>query len=158
MGMNDAQLNSVDIVNKYKGDIAKLSKYLNWLEAKKSDKVLSIYKENDLDKTTLSVPVFDSNLLRFVKEAKQTQLIDENYVYVYSKFRIRDYKDEWKIIEGCKIQDMYILKGILSKYVINGMTKSIVWSEAVEYSIFLKVISKLKELMEFWDGEQQNGR
>lgn len=156
--MNDAQLNSVDIVNKYKSDVVRLSQYLIWLEAKKSDKVLSIYKENDLDKTTIAVPVFDSNLLRFVKEAKNTQLMDENYVYVYSKFQIRDYKDEWKLIENCKIQDIYILKGILSKYVLKGMTKAIVWSEAVEYSIFLKVITKLKELMEFWDGEQMNGR
>lgn len=156
--MNDAQLNASDIINIYRNDITKLSRYLPWLKSKKSEKLLSMYGDNDLAKVSMPVPVYDSTLLRFVKEARETKLMDSNYVYVYSKFRVKTYKEEWKLIENCSIQEIYILKGILSKYVMKGMTKANVWSDAIEYSIFLKVVSRLKSLMDFWDGDQMNGR
>lgn len=156
--MNDGQLNSADIIKKYKVDIIKMTQYLSWLQAKDSEKLISFYGDEDLKTTTLAVPVFDSTLLRFVREARATQLMDSNYAYVYSKFHIRDYREEWKLIENCKIHDIYILKGILSKYILKGMTKGAFWSQGIEYSIFLKVVSKLKELVEFFDGEELNGR
>jgi len=156
--MMEAQLKSEEIVIMYKKEVDRLSQYLPWLQSKKAEKVMDFYKDNGLEQTSLPIPVFDGTLLKFVKEAKEMELMDDNYVYVYSRFSIRNYKDEWKLIEECKIHDIYILRGILSKYVLKGFTKSRVWPEAMEYMIFLKIVSKLKELMEFWNGEKRDGR
>ena len=64
---------------------------------------------------------------------------------------MRTLQDELRMIDRASIMDMDILKGILSKYVLGGMTKGRLWSEAVYNSIFLKVIRKMKENLEFWD-------
>ena len=44
-----------------------------------------------------------------------------------------------------------MLKGILSKYVLEGMRKGRRWSEAVEEGIFLNVVRKMKENLDYWD-------
>lgn len=150
--MDKAKLSNDDIVKEYKAEIDKLIKYIPWLESKKGEDVSGFYEDEELIKNSMTVPVYDSTLLSFVKDAKKTKLIDTNYAYVYSKFRIKNYKDEWKLIESAKITDIYLLKGILSKYVLRGMIKGSVWTEAVENQIFCRVLWKLKELMEFWDG------
>ncbi len=49
------------------------------------------------------------------------------------------------------IKEMDVLKAILSRYVMEGMTKGRKWSEAVENGVFLTVISKMKENLDFWD-------
>lgn len=141
-----------ELVNEYRADITKLAKYIPWLEQKSGKEVSRMYTGQELELKSISFPTYDSTLLSFVKEAKNTKLMDKNYAYVYSRYRIRDYRDEWKLIETAKITDIPMLKGILSKYVLKGMTKGTVWSEAVEKQIFLRVLVKMKELVEFWDG------
>ena len=46
---------------------------------------------------------------------------------------------------------MDTLKGILSKYILGGMTKGQVWSEGVSNGSILKVLLKMKEILEYWD-------
>ena len=41
--------------------------------------------------------------------------------------------------------------GIMAKYVLGGMTKGKLWSEAVENGVFLQALLKIKELLEVWD-------
>ena len=77
--------------------------------------------------------------------------MDRNYRYVYSRYRIRTMQDELQMIGRTTIREMDVLKGILSKYVMEGMTKGRVWSEGVEKGIFLKVIRQMKEHLDFWD-------
>ena len=89
--------------------------------------------------------------MSFIKEVQRTGLLDRNYVYVYSRNRIRTVADELQIIDRCGIMEMDILKGILSKYVMGGMTKGRLWTEAVYNQVFLKVLMKMKENIEFWD-------
>ena len=89
--------------------------------------------------------------MNLVKDAKRTQLLDRNYAYVYSRHRIRTVEDEQRLIERATIQDMDTLKGILSKYILGGMTKGQVWSEGVSNGSILKVLLKMKEILEYWD-------
>lgn len=139
------------VVNEYRPDVEKLARYLPWLESKMGSSVQQSYSGSGIEEHSISFPVYDSTLMSFVKEAQRTKLMDRNYRYVYSRSRIRTLQDELRIIERCSIQEMDVLKGILSKYVMGGMTKGRMWSEAVETGIFLYVLKKMKANLDFWD-------
>lgn len=100
---------------------------------------------------TFSFPVYDSTLLSFINDVGVSCFMDTNYHYVYSRNHIRTHEDEWKAIERVTVMDMEILNGILSKYVLGGMTKAVLWKEGVQYEIFLRVLLKAKEIVEYWD-------
>lgn len=137
-----------EIIKAYREDVAKLSRYISWLETKSGSDVMSSYCA---DQSTFSFPVFDGTLMSFVKEAQATKLMNRNYRYTYSRNHIKTAKDELSLIRTASIKDFGMLCDILSKYVLGGMTKAQVWREGVENRIFLEVIVKLKELIEFWD-------
>lgn len=139
------------VVNEYKPDIEKLIRYLPWLEEKAGQMVSETFGGSGIKENSITFPVYDSTLMSFIKEVQRTKLLDRNYVYVYSRNRIRTTTDELRMIDRCSIMEMDILKGILSKYVMGGMTKGRLWTEAVRNQIFLKIIRKMKENIEFWD-------
>lgn len=139
------------VVNEYRADVEKLARYLPWLESKKGTSVQQSYSGSGVEKNSISFPVYDSTLLAFVKEAQRTKLVDRNYRYVYSRCRIRILQDEFFAIKRSTIKEMDVLKAILSRYVMEGMTKGGKWPEAVENGIFLAVITKMKENLDFWD-------
>ncbi|MCM1253181.1 MAG: hypothetical protein NC321_10200 [Clostridium sp.] len=143
------------VVQDYKADVERLIRYLPWLEEKAGKDVSSTYSGDGIGEHSIPFPVYDSTLLGFVKEVQRTKLLDRNYRYIYSKHRIVTVEDERKIIERCDITQMDILKGILSKYIMGGMTKGKMWTEAVENRVFLKVVRKMKENLEFWDKPMQ---
>lgn len=138
------------IVNDYRPDVDRLAKYLPWLEEKAGRSVSERFEGSGIGEHSIPFPVYDSTLLGFIKEAQQTKLLDRNYVYVYSRNKIKTLDDEFKAISRADISHMDVLKGILSKYVMGGMTKGSVWSEAVSNRIFLKVVQKMKENLDFW--------
>lgn len=140
------------IITEYKTDVQRLIRYLPWLEANTGKSVSQTFEGSGIRDTSITFPVYDGTLMSFIKEVQQTKLLDRNYVYVYSKMRIRTTADEKDVIQKCDIKEMHVLKGILSKYVLGGMTKGTLWTEAVKNGIFLQVISKMKENLEFWDG------
>lgn len=139
------------VVQEYKADVEKLIRYLPWLEKKSGSNVSETYSGSGIGEHSIAFPVYDSTLLSFVKEVQRTNLLDRNYRYIYSRNRIVTQKDELRAISNADITHMDILKGILSKYVMGGMTKGRVWSEAVQNRIFLNVVKKMKENLEFWD-------
>lgn len=139
------------VVNEYKPDIEKLIRYLPWLEEKAGQMVSETFDGSGIKENSITFPVYDSTLMSFIKEIQRTKLLDRNYVYIYSRNRIRTTADELRMIDRCSIMEMDILKGILSKYVMGGMTKGRLWTEAVRNQIFLKIIRKMKENIEFWD-------
>lgn len=143
------------VVNEYRPDVEKLARYLPWLESKKGTSVQQSYSGSGVEVNSISFPVYDSTLMSFIKEAQRTKLMDRNYRYVYSRCRIRTRQEELRTIERCTIQEMDVLKGILSKYVMGGMTKGRMWSEAVEAGIFLHVLKKMKANLDFWDAPVQ---
>ena len=92
-------------------------------------------------------------LIRYLPwlEEKSGSNVQETFVGIYSRHRTRTVKDELAAIERSGIREMDVLKGILSKYVLGGMTKGKMWTEAVYNRIFLNVVRKMKENLEFWD-------
>lgn len=137
-----------EIINTYREDVAKLSRYISWLETKSGRDVVSSYRA---EQSTFSFPVYDGTLMSFVKEAQTTRLMNRNYRYTYSRNHIKTAKDELSLIRTATIKEFGVLCDILSKYVLGGMTRAQVWKEGIENRIFLEVILKLKELIEFWD-------
>ena len=50
-------------------------------------------------------------------------------------------------MESATIRDMELFRGILSKYVMEGMRKSTMWTTAVEEKIFVTALVKLRSLI-----------
>lgn len=141
-----------NVVNTYKPDVEKLIRYLPWLEEKAGSNVQETFEGSGIKDSSITFPVYDGMLMNFIREVQRTGLLDRNYPYVYSRNRLRTVKDELRAIDHADIREMDILKGILSKYVLGGMTKGRLWSEAVHNGVFLRVVRKMKENLEFWDG------
>ncbi len=135
----------------HRDEVLQLLTYVPWLTKKAGEKASKVYNDNNLSKSTIPFPVYDTMLLNFVNEAGKTGLIDKNYVYAYSEHRIRTVQDEKRIIEEVGVKEAGILVAILSKYVLGGMTKGVLWSQAVEEGVFLAVLLRMKKLLEIWD-------
>lgn len=139
------------IVSEYRAKVEPLLKYLPWLEQKERGRTVSMYSGEGIGENSLSIPVYDGTLMSFIKEAQKTGLLDRNYVYVYSRNRIRTVLDEKVAIEQAQLQSFDVLTGILAKYVLGGMTKSALWAQAVDEGIFLALVQKMKYILEYWD-------
>ncbi len=145
------KLTTEQFVAEYKDEVAVLLKYLPWLETKQGKNVVSQYTPDSATDSTMRIPTYDGTLLAFVKCADKTKFINRNYDYIYRKYRMLNYEDELRMIARARIQDMDMLGAILSKYIIKGRTKGMMWKEGVETGVFYALISKMKELIEFWD-------
>lgn len=144
------KLSKEEMISMYNADIQKLAKYIPWLESKKGINLTSYYT-GELEQSSLSIPTYDPTLLSFIKDVEKTKLMEKNYQYIYSKFNIRTFQDEWKAIENAGLADIVILKAILSRYISKGRIKSVIWNQGVENEAYLRVLKKLKDLMETWD-------
>ncbi len=139
------------VIEEYRDDVNQLSKYLSWLGEQSGKKVMGTYSGDGDMKLSMSVPIYDGTLLNFVKTAQKTKFMNRNYAYIYVKYQMRDAQDELRMIQRAMITDMDLLGGILSKYVMRGMTKGTVWQEGVANGILLRVVEKMRELIDFWD-------
>ena len=119
---------STRIRNEYIKDVELLSKYMNWLEKTSGHQVESFY-DGDEKQKLIQIPVYDSNLLAFVKDARKTGLMDRNYRYVYTRRKIKTVEDELHLIRHAHLKDIDVFKGILSSYVMRGQTKGAVWQK-----------------------------
>ena len=86
-----------EIIKTYREDVAKLARYIPWLETKGGNDVMSSYRA---DQSTFSFPVYDGTLMSFVKEAQATKLMNRNYRYTYSRNHIKTAKDELSLIRA----------------------------------------------------------
>lgn len=100
---------------------------------------------------SFSFPVYDATLMSFIKEASKSALMEKNYSYTYTRNHIKTHDDERRLIRAAELKDWDILRGILSKYVLGGRTKAVLWSEAVQENIFVMVLEKMRKIIEFWD-------
>ncbi|MCI8543492.1 MAG: hypothetical protein HFH95_09280 [Lachnospiraceae bacterium] len=139
------------MIGEYRAAAEPLFKYLPWMEKSAGRAVSRNYQGNGLSRNSISFPVYDATLMNFVKEAAVSTLMNRNYVYVYTRNRIRSHADEKKLIAGAELKDWEILCGILSKYVLEGRTKATLWGEAVQEDIFLLVLRKMQEIIRYWD-------
>lgn len=148
--MSTDQMTPYEIVETYRDDILILLRYLPWLEERSGKKVAVSYNQNDIGANSISFPVYDGTLLQFVREARATSFMNINYRYGLLRYRLKESKDEIAFIPTATIQQMNILGDILSKYVLGGQTKGRLWSQAMDEGIFLDVVAKMKELLDFW--------
>lgn len=148
------------VVDTYKPDVEKLTRYLPWLEDKSGadSSVAESYEGSGIRENSISFLVYDGTLMSFIKEVQKTGLLDRNYPYIYSRYGLRTVQDELRAISRADIREMDLLRGILSKYVMGGMTKGKMWTEAVANGIFLNVIRRMKKNLEFWDTTRQVDR
>ncbi len=151
--MDSDKLSVEEIVAYYKPDAESLMPYIPWLETHKGNAVSAAFQGEGVEKNSITFPVYDATLMNFVKTAQASSLIDRNYVYVYSRNRIRTTVDEHRFIQNATIKEMGGLWGILSKYILKGMTKATLWSEGVRNGIFLELLIKMREILAFWDRE-----
>lgn len=139
------------LVQEYRQLLEPLLCYLPWLESRRGKAVSHSYQGQGIDRNSMSFPVYEATLLRFVKEASVSPLMDRNYNYVYSRNRIRNHEDERRIIASAEIGEWDILRGILSKYVLGGMTKATLWGEAMREDIFVLVLGRMRGIVDYWD-------
>ncbi len=141
------QMTAQEVFQKYKNDMEKLMPYLPWLEEKSGKvRVANNYVGDGMTGNTMSFPVYDGTLLRFIKDAENTQFMDRNYVYVISRNRLKDTTQEKAFVKAQTMLQLDNVGGILSKYIMGGRTKSRLWSQAVDEGIFLEIVLKFKEL------------
>ncbi len=136
------------IIEEYKDDLDRLLRYLPYLENKGAKDVSDFY-EGDGENKVIPVPVYDSTLLAFVKEAGNTKFMNRNYPYAYRKWRMPDANAERIAMGSANIRDIDLFRGILSKYVLEGRRKSYMWTKGVEEQIFVTALRRLKSL--FYD-------
>ncbi len=140
-----------ELINIYKEDVEKLYAFVPWLETKKGLDMTNYYEGDPTEKASISIPTYDPTLLRFIKVAKETKLMDKNYAFIYSRYHLQTPKEELQLIEKTRIMELPILFGIFSNYIIRGQIRAELWNDAVYNQIFLKIIVRLRELMETWD-------
>lgn len=144
--MNGDLDNRRKIIEQYKPDVQLLIRYIPWLEQKKDEQVAKEYGREE--ETVLTFPVYDSTLLALVKTAQKTCFMNRNYRYIYTRYGIHSVAKEIELIEHATLREMDLLGGILSRYVMSGMTKGSVWPEAVQNGVFLALFKKLQELVD----------
>lgn len=148
--MDESRASTEEIINYYKGEVERLVAYLPWFTKTSGTNLWNTYTPEQSGPGTLKVPVYDTNLLNFVKLFQKTKFYNKNYVYSYSKYRIKNWKDELDVIDKIELKNMHVLGDILSRYVIKGMTRGVIWNEGVEYGIYEHAIAKMKELIDYY--------
>ena len=139
------------LIAEYKQALEPFLKYLPWLEKNAGQTGSTLYEGSDSAAGTMHFPVYDSTLMSFVREMSKSPLMDRNYSYIYTRNRIKTHEDEKRYIASAELNDWGILRGILSKYVLGGMTKGILWSQGVQENIFYLVLKQMQKLIEYWD-------
>lgn len=135
----------------YREELKKLIPYLPWLESKAGASLSSNFAGNDIEKNSISFPIYDGTLMNFVKVASASGFMNRNYVYDYRKHRLMTAKDELQFIAKAELKDMGVLASILSAYIMKGRIKGTKWTEGVTNGVYYHLLSKMKEIVEFWD-------
>lgn len=152
--MGTENLSNEEIVEYYRKDLTALLKYLPWLESKLGQETSSVYRGNGINENSIPFPVYEGTLLAFVKEAEKTCFMDRNHIYVYRRSRLNNSMDELRLIQQATIRDFDKMAGILSHYILGGRRKAVLWSEGARNGVYVNILKKSKELIEFWDGQK----
>ena len=139
------------LMSEYKQAVVPFLRYLPWFEKNAGQTGSTFYEGSDSTAGTMHFPVYDSTLMSFVKEISKSPLMDRNYSYIYTRNRIKTHEDERRFITSAELNDWGILRGILSKYVLGGMTKATLWSQGVQENIFYLVLKQMQKIIEYWD-------
>ncbi len=139
------------LLQDYKMKIAPLTEYLPWLQQATEQAVINTYSGNGISENSISFPVYSSQFLSFIKACEVSGLMDRNYPYVYSRKGIKTHDQERRIIVGATFREWDVLCGILSRYVLEGRTRSVCWKEGISEQIFYLTVSRMNEITEYFD-------
>jgi hypothetical protein len=131
--------------------LAPLFRYLPWLEEASKKTVVNTYSGDGLGHRSVAFPVYDSTLMSFIREAEKSPILDRNYPYVYTRKGLKNHEQERALIERADWRNWDDLRGILSKYVMGGRTRSSLWSEGVSEQIFYLTLKQFQSIVDFWD-------
>ena len=123
------------IIKEYHETVEPFLSYVPWLEEHAGETGQVLFGEQGISTNSLSFPVFDGTLMRFVKEVGKSSLMDRNYRYVYSRNHLKSHEDERRLIRATNWRSWDQLKGILSWYVLGGRVKAALWGEGVKSGI-----------------------
>lgn len=149
--MLSENLSRREIVEKYTRLIEPFFVYIPWLEKVSGNRASSLYSNEGIGEHSMAFPVYDSTLLSFVKQLSQSEMMNRNYAYHYSWKHMKSVEDELRVIDQVTLYEVDVLEAILSRYALGGMTKGVLWSQAIEYGIFLKILLKFKEVLDYWE-------
>lgn len=149
MNEQDTRTQAQQFIDKYEADVTRLFKYTAWLADKGGRDVASDYN-GEQGHSSIRFPVYDGTLMSFINEAKKSVFINKNYVYAYTRRKIKTPAQEEAAIKNATIMDGDLFEGVISKYILEGMRKSGLWQDAVERKLFLNVLLRCKELIDFY--------
>jgi len=141
----DAGMNE-KIIREYHEAVEPLFRFWPWLEQHAGETGQTLFEEQGIAEHSLTFPVYDPMLTQFIREAGQSSLMDRNYPYVYSRNGLRDHADERALITKAGPEEWDQLRGILSRYVLGGRVKAMLWSEGVKACTYLLVLKRMKEI------------
>ncbi len=147
----DRTLERQERIDAYRKEVNKLLPYVGWLTEKQGQLLSKNYTDDGIGSGSISFPVYDGTLLNFIKAPSATNLINQNYIYDYRKYRISEGKGELTFIERAQPKDISVICSILSRYALKGRTKGKVWTEGVVNGVYLKAITKIHELISRYD-------
>lgn len=142
------KLSREEIIELYQDDAMKLLQFYGWAKKISGQSMSDVYKGQNIEEHSMAVPVYDATLLQFIKTAEKTKFMNRNYVYTYSRNRIKTAQDEIRLIEECTLQDMKVLGDILSSYCYRGDVKGAVWNEGIKQGVYIALLDKIKTLLE----------
>lgn len=151
MAIENENMYRQELIRKYREIFEPLFRYIPWLTEKQGVNTSHQYQDAQMSASTMPIKVYDTTLLSFVKDMQATGLMKRNYIYVYSRRRLRTVEDELQCISNVELQDIEDIFDIMAKYVLGGMTKGVLWTQAVEKAVFLRALLKIKELLGVWD-------
>ena len=64
---------------------------------------------------------------------------------------LRTVQDEKRWIASAQLKNIEDVFAIMAKYVLGGMTRGNLWTDAIENGIFLEALLKIRELLEVHD-------
>ena len=143
----------LQLITEYRAWIEPYFRYIPWFEERRGQNLMKLY-DGDNTSGTISVPVYDSTLLSFVRGMQDTGFMNRNYPYIYSKHGLFTHEAEISKIQSCDLKDMDVIIGIISKYVLSGMAKGKMWTDAVEEGIFYHALVRIKEILAMWSDEK----
>lgn len=137
-------------IEEYRGYLDPFFRFIPWFRERMGSKQERVYDGNDVSHS-VPVPVYDSTLLNFVRGMQATGLMNRNYPYIYSRHAMRTAADEISQMEHTTLKDIDVIIGIISKYVLGGMTRGRLWTDAVEEGIFYHALTRMKQILDVWD-------
>lgn len=152
MSLESENLYRLKTIQKYREIFKDMFRYIPWFEQKLGKNTSHFYNGEEAHSLAMPIAVYDSTLLAFIKEMQTTGVINRNYVYVFSRNAIHSAADELNFIENAELKNIEDIFGIMAKYILGGMTKGKLWTQAVENGVFYHGLLKIKNLLEIYDG------